>query len=343
MSSMTRLRVPEPFISPKKAAASKLLVPRVLNFSPQAKGVSGGQGGGLSGDSTLEDAHADSMTATTSRSWPCSQESESGLGPRPGQAACSSSPSPPPAVFKLPRQVSDLGGRRAGCDGRSDVVLPVVVSTDSGGDDGSPTMEAAAVEGRGKAAAKTASCPWCGEGVDGDWLEEFAKGKRMNVRMQTQFCRQHRRRRAMEAWRAKGYPEVEWAGLSRRFSEHHDFLLAVVHGRASHFRSVLAEQIERGQARCLKKEENLNPGYYGPRGFNLMCDYLVEEFGDLLKKKAIDDWVIAGRGSAAFIQSVLVAELAVQLIKEDMGVSASEAGRIMEESKGLGEIVHEDS
>jgi hypothetical protein len=73
-----------------------------------------------------------------------------------------------------------------------------------------------------------------------------------------------------------------------------------------------------------------------------MCDYLVEEFGESLKEKATQDRVIAGRGSAAFIQVVLVAELAVQLIMEDMNVSASDAREIMEESKTLGELLHEE-
>ena len=73
-----------------------------------------------------------------------------------------------------------------------------------------------------------------------------------------------------------------------------------------------------------------------------MCDYLVEEFGESLKENATKDRVIAARGSAAFIQSVLVAELAVQLIMEDMLASATEAREIMEESKALGELLHEE-
>lgn len=104
--------------------------------------------------------------------------------------------------------------------------------------------------------------------------------------------------------------------------------------------AVLATKVELGKARSMKKEEDVEPGYYGPRGFNLMCDYTVREFGNLLKTKAVDDRVIAGRGSAAFIQCVLVPELAVRLIMEDMGVGSEEARIIMEESKSLGEIVH---
>ncbi|OAQ95899.1 hypothetical protein LLEC1_07105 [Akanthomyces lecanii] len=89
----------------------------------------------------------------------------------------------------------------------------------------------------------------------------------------------------------------------------------------------------------MKREESFNPGYYGPRGFNAMCDYLVGEFSGVLKKRAVDDRVIAGRGSAAFIQAVLVAELGVRLIMDDMRLSETKARQLMEHSKVLGELV----
>ncbi|KAK5987571.1 hypothetical protein PT974_11703 [Cladobotryum mycophilum] len=190
--------------------------------------------------------------------------------------------------------------------------------------------------------SNVASCPWCNATVEKRLLREFAKGKRLNVRMQTRFCQSHKKKTALETWKEKKYPEIEWDELEDRFSKHRGFLLGIINGNTSHYRTIMATKIETGQARLMKKEENLNPGYYGPRGFNLMCDYLVGEFGDMLKENAVNDKVISGRGSAAFIQSVLVAELAVQLIKEDMHVSLDSARGIMEESKALGELVHED-
>lgn len=187
-------------------------------------------------------------------------------------------------------------------------------------------------------------CPWCGDVVDDALLKSFSKGKRLNVRQQTRFCRQHKKHSADEIWRSKSYPEIDWMRLPDRIDTHNDLLLEIIDGsRPSFYRAKLADNIEAGRDRALKKEENLNPGYYGPRGFNLMCDRLVERFGDLLKQKAVQDRIISGRGSAAFIQSVLVAELAVQLISEDMSVPSDEARVIMEESKSLGEIVHEES
>jgi hypothetical protein len=187
-----------------------------------------------------------------------------------------------------------------------------------------------------------AVCPWCGESVDRKLLDGFAKGRRLNVRLQSTFCQKHKRETAVKVWQEKRYPHVEWDGLEGRFAKFDKQLLDVINGGASHFRTTHEQNIASGRARSMKKEGNMNPGYYGPRGFNLMCDYLVKDFGDLLKKKAVDDRVIAGRGSAAFIQTVLVAELAVQLIMEDMKVAEEEARRILEESKDLGEMIHEE-
>ncbi|KAL2685072.1 hypothetical protein Neosp_006167 [[Neocosmospora] mangrovei] len=186
-------------------------------------------------------------------------------------------------------------------------------------------------------------CPWCEDSVSAIALKEYSKGKKLlNVQMQKRFCERHKKETAMDTWRERGYPHVDWERLDRRFGDHRAYLSRVIDGKKSHFRDILAEKIETGQGRSLKKEGNLNPGYYGPRGGKLMQDYLVEEFSELLMEKAVSDHVIAGRGSAAFIQSVLVAELAVQLIMEDMDVSAAEAREIMEESKAVGEMIHEE-
>lgn len=215
--------------------------------------------------------------------------------------------------------------------------------SDLGSDDGNTQADPGDVE---EATAPAATlCPWCGEPVDEQLLADFSKGKtRLNVRQQTRFCQKHRKHTAQETWTARSYPEIDWDELPDRIATHYDSLLDVINcDRPSHYRTRLADKIDSGQDRAMKKEENLNPGYYGPRGFNLMCDRLVDQFGDLLKVKAVQDRVISGRGSAAFIQSVLVAELAVQLIKDDMGVPVEEARVIMEESKAIGEMIHEEA
>ncbi|EGR47647.1 uncharacterized protein TRIREDRAFT_22589 [Trichoderma reesei QM6a] len=187
----------------------------------------------------------------------------------------------------------------------------------------------------------SAPCPWCGAAVDSKQLADFSKGKRLNVERQQRFCTSHKQKSAMATWESKAYPQVEWGPeLEARFAKHRDHLLAIINGGASHYRAALADKIELGQERTAKKQGNMIPGYYGPRGFNAMTDYLVREFSDMLMKKAARDKVIAGRGVPMFIESVLVAELGVRLIMEDMRVSPEKARRILEETKDLGGLVH---
>lgn len=235
-----------------------------------------------------------------------------------------------PSSLKSPQAATDKDGHFA-------AHVSDVASAQASGS----SSDSEVVDSDAEAAAAATVCPWCGQPVEKSLLDEFSRGNRMNVKQQTRFCQNHRKQTAMETWQARKYPEVNWHSLHKRFATHRGFLLGIVKGKPSHFRAVLAHKIESGQARSMKKEGNMSPGYYGPRGFDLMCDYLVDEFGELLKEKAVDDRVIAGRGPAAFIQTVLVAELAVRLIKDDMGVSTEEARDIMEESKALGELVHE--
>lgn len=249
--------------------------------------------------------------------------------------ARSKSSSPPPSILVIPDELALDHETDFDIDNELDLVS---ASGEAGSDAKKSPLSTLDVD-----AYTSDLCPWCGDEVDGRVLQEFSEGKRLNVRMQSRFCQSHKREKAMATWRVNHYPQIDWRALTSRFRGHRDFLLDIVNGHASYFRGILASRIESGAARSLKKEDNLNPGYYGPRGFNIMCDFLVTEFGDLLKRKAIEDPVIAGRGSAAFIQCVLVAELAVQLIMEDLGVPQEEAQDIMEETKELGEVLHGDS
>lgn len=186
------------------------------------------------------------------------------------------------------------------------------------------------------------TCPWCGEAVEAAILRDFSQGRLLNVNMRRKFCQKHKEETAKDIWRSRHYPTIEWDRIEDRFDEHRQFLLGIIRGEPSHFRRILADSIESGKAaRTLQKEGNLNPGYYGTRGFNLMCDYLSSpDFNDVLKENAVGDRTISGRGLPAFVQGVLVAELAVRLIQDDMEVSSREAREIMEESKAVGELIH---
>jgi hypothetical protein len=71
--------------------------------------------------------------------------------------------------------------------------------------------------------------------------------------------------------------------------------------------------------------------------------YIVDEFGPELRRKAITDWLLRTTGVPDYVLMILTPELAVTLIKEDMRVCDEEkARRILQESRRLGETLHED-
>ena len=72
-------------------------------------------------------------------------------------------------------------------------------------------------------------------------------------------------------------------------------------------------------------------------------DCLVTSFSRPLRRLAkTDKLIVASGGVSAFVQAVLVPELAVSLVKEDMRVDDEAARLIIEESSKLGELVNEE-
>lgn len=242
------------------------------------------------------------------------------------------SPSPEVVRFKMPEDLPEVGTNPIDLNS---LEVPFVSSDEDDAVPSTPPSE-------DNEEPKPTQCPWCEEHVDEAHLKDFAKGKRLTVAMQQRFCRAHRKRTAKTKWRTRGYPDIDWDGLEDRLGDHDAALLRIIKGKPSHYRDLLAERIRSGKVRSMKKEDDMNPGYYGPRGFALMGEYLVTKYGGLLKRNAIEDRVISGRGPTAFIQFVLIAELAVLLIMEDMDVSNDEAREIMIESKALGELMNEE-
>ncbi|KAK2005075.1 hypothetical protein LX36DRAFT_916 [Colletotrichum falcatum] len=186
-------------------------------------------------------------------------------------------------------------------------------------------------------------CPMCSEIVDKALLDGFSGGARLHIRRQIQFCRLHKKKSAEDAWDARGYPKIDWAILGSRLSSHYDFVLDIINGGSSHYASLLVDKVKGGKNRTLlKAEDSLTPGYYGPRGLRALSESIIDNFSSILRERAIEDWVISSRGYSGYVEAVLVPELAVQLICEDMKVKIDEARKILEDSKWIGDLLHED-
>lgn len=189
-----------------------------------------------------------------------------------------------------------------------------------------------------------APCPMCDEPVDKEWLNEFSNGQRMSIARQAKFCHQHKKRTAKERWKAKGYPEINWEGLEARIAEHHSHLKSLINGASSHFGKQLLDKIKTGKNRTLfTTDEYPVPGYYGLRGMSTMTESIIDAFSSLLRAEAPHNNLISARGHTSFVQSVLVPELGMRLIKEDMELATDgEARAVMQESRVVGVILNDE-
>ncbi|KAH8788573.1 RTC4-like domain-containing protein [Diaporthe sp. PMI_573] len=189
-----------------------------------------------------------------------------------------------------------------------------------------------------------APCPMCDEPVDKQWLDEYSKGQRMSIARQAKFCHQHKKRTARELWKTKGYPSVDWEHLETRIGAHQPYLESLINGATSHFGERLREKIRTGRNRTLfTMDEYPVPGYYGLRGMSAMTESIVDAFSSLLRERAPRDRLISARGHTGYVQSVLVPELGVRLIKEDMGIEDdAEARAVMRESRAVGVILNDE-
>ncbi|GKT54807.1 hypothetical protein ColTof4_08332 [Colletotrichum tofieldiae] len=186
-------------------------------------------------------------------------------------------------------------------------------------------------------------CPMCSEIVDKTLLESFSGGARLRIRRQIEFCRLHKRKTAEDAWDARGYPRIDWESLGSRLTAHYDFLQDIIKGGSSHYASLLVDKVKEGKNRTLlKAEDSLTPGYYGPRGLRALSETIIGKFSSILRERAVEDRLISSRGYSSYVEAVLVPELAVQLICKDMKVETDEARAILEESRWIGDLLHED-
>ncbi|KAI1359928.1 RTC4-like domain-containing protein [Xylaria arbuscula] len=190
----------------------------------------------------------------------------------------------------------------------------------------------------------TPRCPMCHQEVDRELLEKYSTQGKMSVKQQTTFCRSHKRKSAAKLGAEKGYPNIDWETLDRRLNSHRKFLQEILEGtQASHYRDILKERVDSGKNRTLlKSHDNLTPGYYGPKGLQVMTQFIMRTLSDVVRRRAVEDKLISARSYTGYVQTVLVPELTVRLIMEDMSIGEDKARDVLEESVEIGELLHEE-
>jgi len=166
-----------------------------------------------------------------------------------------------------------------------------------------------------------------------------------------EFCSAHQRVTAKADWEARGYPEIKWEGLTARAMSYRNKILRVIDGQApSHFRSKLEKAVQSGKNRNMAQSimtdefRALTPGYYGSRGGRILMEAIMTDtiLSSALRKQAASDKLISSGGVSAYVQAVLVPELAIWLVQGDMGVDEVQARQILQESIDIGDLLNEE-
>ncbi|KAK2773140.1 hypothetical protein FQN53_004254 [Emmonsiellopsis sp. PD_33] len=193
-------------------------------------------------------------------------------------------------------------------------------------------------------------CPVCGGEVDPKALENASSSARgFGYRKQVQFCRSHKVMDAEKEWAERGYPRIDLERLQQRIKKYYSELDKILTcKRTSFYRNALESSgagSKRGNLRLTVNDEDgmekISTGYYGPAGAKKMMDAIIGHFAVKFNSLAPSDNLIKAVGVSGFVQSVMVPELAVMLIKEDMGVGDSEARQVMRDSMQIGNLVNE--
>lgn len=205
-------------------------------------------------------------------------------------------------------------------------------------------------------------CQGCGKSVPlllkQGFEDRYNHGKALSYKRWAWFCDHHKKEDAKKVWRDRGYPDIKWEKFEKRLRGHHDRLVAVLEKRApSVYRDRLQKLVDSGTTRSARAAYNpgnsddgdleIKPGYYGSKGEKLMTEHILGHFADELRDLAVSDPLIGASGIAGgvsgFVQAVLVPEVAVALVKEDMGVGEKRAREILKESLELGELLNEEA
>ncbi|KAG0133226.1 hypothetical protein HOY82DRAFT_556577 [Tuber indicum] len=249
----------------------------------------------------------------------------------------------------------DKTSKRSGFGVMREVSLKRLSDDDLDGDDDlSSKSPGPAIEGRNLAqspppGAEKGVCQGCNEPLPTGFLDTWKNGNfsegHIPMLEWMDICTEHKAVSLREEWMERGYPEIDWKGMKKRIETHYKPIKAIVHGETeSPFMAIFKQQekdVRGNPILLIQKDHRLQyPGYYGPRGANIMLHWLLRRFGNEITTHNNETSNLAHSSAAAFVQAVLVPEMAVRLIMEDMKITEKRAREVLEESRSIGEILN---
>lgn len=161
------------------------------------------------------------------------------------------------------------------------------------------------------------------------------------------YCQRHENATILEKGRTKGYPcSTDFTALRKRLITMLPFIKKIINNPSkSEFMMRLRKGAKGRNAAqpmtMIDLFDECQPGYYGPRGSELISDVVLKELGDYIRENnnLYEDLKFCG-GVTGYIQSVVVPEVGLRLIMEDMEISKDEARTRMKESVAYGGIIN---
>ncbi|KAK6509379.1 hypothetical protein TWF481_004128 [Arthrobotrys musiformis] len=201
-------------------------------------------------------------------------------------------------------------------------------------------------------------CPMCNEEVSKQLYESYLPDleKRYKIELRRKFHKSHKLAKVHKKVSELDIPEIEWDALEGRCAKYFPYLRDIMSRKTeSHFRD-LSEKFNKKKRKnnqtrteALFDErgwEKTYPGYYGPRGSEIMGDAINNNRGmtEALKKLgAKKDITTLSGGAGSYMQWILVPELGTRLIMEDFGMSDDEIDRgrkLMQDTVDIGLLLN---
>lgn len=122
-------------------------------------------------------------------------------------------------------------------------------------------------------------CQVCNEPLPANFLDTWKNGEFRKSHIPLlewmDICTEHKAVSLREEWMEKGYPKIDWKGMKKRIENHYKPIEAIIHGDVeSPFMALFQQQekdVRGNPILLLRKDHRLQyPGYYGPRGANIM-------------------------------------------------------------------------
>ncbi|KAF3203506.1 hypothetical protein TWF679_010209 [Orbilia oligospora] len=198
---------------------------------------------------------------------------------------------------------------------------------------------------KAKQGHKKYRCPMCKEEVSKQLYESYLPDleKKYKIDLRRKFHKSHKLAKVHKKVSELDIPEIDWDNLEDRCKEHFPYLSDIMARKAeSHYRD-LSEKFytkkrndHKGRTEALFDDgdwEKTYPGYYGPRGSEIIGDAISNSklINTALKKLSAKKDITTLRGGAgAYIQRILIPEVGTRLIMEDFRMTDDEIDKARE-------------